>query len=172
MKPSLTDSLCTRCGLCCDGSLFSDVELSNGEGSALEGFGMDIEDDDDDGELLIQPCGALKGKRCSIYAHRPNCCRTFECRLLQDVKRGKISIDQAKETVANALGQIQMMKGMIGQLSGKEDDEGLPLKERFVDALALSEDSSSGPDVHQRWIQLEKAMSSFENFIHATFLGN
>jgi hypothetical protein len=41
MKPSLTDTLCTRCGLCCDGSLFADVELaSGGEASALEVMGL------------------------------------------------------------------------------------------------------------------------------------
>ena len=65
MKPSLTDTLCTRCGLCCDGSLFADVELASGdEASALEVMWLEIEDDDDDGGgLLVQPCGALKGRR-------------------------------------------------------------------------------------------------------------
>ena len=88
MKPSLTDTLCTRCGLCCDGSLFADVELAGGdEAAALEVMGLEIEegDEDDDG-LLLQPCGALQGKRCGIYPHRPDCCRTFECQLLQAVK--------------------------------------------------------------------------------------
>jgi hypothetical protein len=63
MKPSLTDTLCTRCGLCCDGSLFADVELANGdEASALEVMGLEIEDaDEDDSGLLVQPCGALQG---------------------------------------------------------------------------------------------------------------
>ena len=83
MKPSLTDTLCTRCGLCCDGSLFADVELAGtDEASALEVMGREIEEDDDDRGLLLQPCAALKGKRCSLYPHRPDCCRAFECRLL------------------------------------------------------------------------------------------
>ena len=60
---ALTDTLCTRCGLCCDGSLFADVELASGdEASALEVMELEIEDDDDDGGgVLVQPCGALKG---------------------------------------------------------------------------------------------------------------
>ena len=69
MKPSLTDTLWTRCGLCCDGSLFADAGLaSDDEATALEVMGLEIEDsDEDEGGLLLQPCGALKGKRCSIY---------------------------------------------------------------------------------------------------------
>jgi uncharacterized protein len=91
--------LCTRCGLCCNGSFFADVELSGTRESApLEALGLEIEDDN----LLIQPCGALKGTRCSIYAHRPKCCRTFECLLLQRVRAGEVSIPVALRKIAQA----------------------------------------------------------------------
>src|SRR5438445_3020392 len=118
MKPSLTDTLCTRCGLCCDGSLFADVELaSSDEASALEVMGLEIEDDDeDDGGLLLQPCAALKGKRCSIYPHRPDCCRTFECRLLQQVRRGAVSVERARQKIAEALKRVERVKELIVQL--------------------------------------------------------
>ena len=29
METRLTDTLCTRCGLCCDGTLFAEVELAH-----------------------------------------------------------------------------------------------------------------------------------------------
>ena len=91
MKPSLTDTLCTRCGLCCDGSLFGDVELVGpGEATRLEIMGLEIDDNQADGDLLLQPCAALQGRRCGIYAHRPKCCRSFECRLLEDVRSGDL----------------------------------------------------------------------------------
>ena len=61
----------------------------------MEAAGCEIEDD----RLLIQPCAALKGKRCSIYAHRPKCCRTFECFLLKRVRRGEISVAAALRDV-------------------------------------------------------------------------
>ena len=64
LKPSLTDTLCTQCGKCCDGSPFADAELaSNEEASAIDVMGLEIEDDEDDAGLLLQPCQALKGKR-------------------------------------------------------------------------------------------------------------
>jgi uncharacterized protein len=91
--------LCTRCGLCCNGSFFADVELSGPrESTPLEALGLEIEDDN----LLIQPCGALKGTRCSIYAHRPKCCRTFECLLLKRVRRGEVSMPAALRLIGYA----------------------------------------------------------------------
>ena len=169
MKPGLTDTLCTRCGLCCDGSLFADVELAGSdEASALEVMGLDIEDDDDDG-LLLQPCRALKGKRCGIYPHRPDCCRTFECRLLQEVKRGAVSEDRAKEKIAEALYGIERVKELIGQLG--HGDERLPLKERCDEALASSQKAAAGPATNRKRAELEAAMSSVESLIQETFLG-
>jgi len=170
MKPSLTNTLCTRCGLCCDGSLFADVELASGdEASALEIMGLEIEDaDGDEGGLLVQPCGALKGRRCSIYRHRPDCCRTFACRLLQEVKRGAVGVEQAKEKIAEALRRIERVKELIVQLGPGE--ECLPLQERCVEALALSE-ATATPAVKRKRAELQAAMTSAERLIQATFLG-
>jgi len=170
MKPSLTDTLCTRCGLCCDGSLFADVEMaSTDEASALEAMGLDIEDDDEaDGGLLLQPCGALNGKRCSIYPHRPDCCRMFECRLLREVKRGAVDVDRAKEKIAETLQRIEWVKKLIGQLG--QGDERLPLKERCVEALAFSQEAAD-PELSRKRAELEAAMSSVESLIEEAFLG-
>lgn len=96
---ALESILCTRCGLCCNGALFADVELSGPrESTPLEALGLEIEDDN----LLIQPCGALKGTRCSIYSHRPKCCRTFECLLLKRVRRCEVSIPAALKLIDEA----------------------------------------------------------------------
>jgi len=171
MKPSLTDALCTRCGLCCDGSLFADVELASGdEASALEVMGLEIEDDDEDGGgLLLQPCGALKGRRCSIYPHRPDCCRMFECRLLQEVKRGMAGVERAKGKIAEALKRIGRVKELVVQLG--TGNERLPLKEHCVEALALSEAAAAGPAVKRKRAELQAAMTSVERLVQTTFLG-
>src|SRR5690242_4738886 len=67
MGASLTDTLCTRCGLCCDGTLFADVELSGRrEATKLEVLGLRI-DEDADRPLLLQPCAALRNRRCTVY---------------------------------------------------------------------------------------------------------
>jgi Fe-S-cluster containining protein len=168
MKPSLTDMLCTQCGLCCDGSLFADVELASAdEASALEVMGLEIEEEDDDRGLLLQPCRALKGTRCSIYPHRPDCCRTFECRLLQDAKRGTVNSAEAKQKIVTALQQIKHVKLLIGQLG--PDQPQLPLKERCTEALAFSE-AVANPKLNCKRVELETAMTTLERFIQKTFL--
>ena len=169
MKPSLTDTLCTRCGLCCDGSLFADVELANGdEASALEVMGLEIEDaDEDDSGLLVQPCGALQGKRCRIYPHRPDCCRTFACRLLQGVERGMVGVERANEKIAEALKRIEHVKELVVQLG--TGAELLPLKERCVEALTLSE--TADLEMNQKRAELQAAMTAVERLLQATFLG-
>jgi uncharacterized protein len=171
MKSGLTDILCTRCGLCCDGSLFADVELvTRDEASGLEIIGLEIEDADEaDGGLLLQPCRALEGKRCRVYAHRPDCCRTFECRLLQEVQRGMVGVDRAKEKIAETLQRIERIKGLIGQLGA--DNERLPLKERCVEALALSQEGPANPAMNKRREALQAAMTSVERLIQKAFLG-
>ncbi len=171
MKPSLTDTLCTRCGLCCDGCLFADVELAScDEALTLEVMGLEIEDDEGDvGGLLLQPCRALKGKRCSIYAHRPDCCRTFECRLLQQVRRGVVGLDQAQAKIAEALDRIKSVRDLVVQLG--PGNEQLPLKERCAEARELSEHRATEPQTNRKRVELQAAMTSVERLIQETFLG-
>ena len=168
MKPSLTDTLCTQCGLCCDGSLFGDVELAGrAEATGLEILGLEIEDDGDR-EVLIQPCRALRGTRCSIYPHRPECCRTFECRLLQDTRRGAVSFDRAQAHIGEALGQIARVKELMSQLGHHGD--GMPLKEGCAEALAM--EVGTDPERNRKHAELEAAMSGVEALLSKVFLGS
>lgn len=169
MKLSLTETLCTSCGLCCDGSLFADVELAGRkEATRLEAMGMEIEDDVTGGAQLLQPCAALQGRRCSIYEHRPECCQTFECRLLQDVRRGAVGVERAREQIAEALKRIGRVKVLLAQL-GQRDGR-LPLGERCAEALA--KDTDADPEVNRKRAELEAAMSTVEGLIRKTFLAD
>jgi len=166
MNPSLTDRLCTQCGLCCDGSLFADVELaSRAEALRAEVMGLRI-DDDSDAPLMHLPCSALKGTRCSIYPHRPQCCRTFECRLLKDVRRGAVGVEQAERHIAEAFRRIGRVKDLLAQLG--ERDARLPLKERCAEALAHG--TSASPEAKRKRAALEEAMAEVEAWLGEHFL--
>ena len=169
MTPQLTDIICTTCGLCCDGTLFADVELvGQAEVARLEFIGMAVEDDDTNAGLLSQPCAALRGRRCGIYEHRPQCCRLFECHLLQDAQRGAVTVERALEHVANARKQIQRVRALLGLLGNR--DASLPLKERCAETLAGG--GGTNPEVIRLRAELEAAMATLERTIWNTFLGS
>ena len=167
MTPSLTDTLCTRCGLCCDGTLFGDVELTGpAEATRLEIMGLEIDEDEANADLLALPCTALRGTRCGIYAHRPACCRGFECRLLLDARRGAMSVERAMEHIAVARKQIRRVLALLVRLETRRGC--LPLKERCADALAG--ERGAGPEVARKRAELAAAMSAVETTIRNTFL--
>jgi len=169
MTPLLTDTLCTKCGLCCDGTLFADVELvGQVEVARLESLGMDIENEVRNTGLLSQPCAALRGTRCSIYAYRPQCCRVFECQLLQNAQRGAVTVERALEHIADAREQIQQVRAILGRLGNR--DEALPIKERCAETLA-AEGGTTAETIKDR-ADLEAAMATLENTVWNTFLGS
>jgi hypothetical protein len=169
MTPSLTDTLCTRCGLCCDGSLLADVELSGrAEATRLEVMGLEVEDDGANGMVLVLPCGALKGRLCGIYPHRPRCCRTFECALLQDARRGAIGVERAQEKIAEALVRRARVRELLARLGRR--DARLPLAERVAEALPDDIPVPTDKNVTRDRAELKAAMSALRRLIEATFL--
>ena len=169
MIPALTDTLCTKCGLCCDGTLFADVELvGQAEVARLEIMGMEVESEPRNIGLLSQPCAALRGTRCGIYAHRPKCCRVFQCHLLQNAERGAVTVERALEQIADAREQIREVRAMLGGLGNR--DVGLPIKERCAETLA-AEGGTSSKAIQDR-ADLKAAMAKLENTIWNAFLGS
>ena len=167
MKQPLTDILCTNCGLCCNGSLFDDVELSGeAEATKMEIMGLDVEVDQQ--ALLLQPCAALHGNKCSIYQFRPGCCRTFECRLLQNAKRGNIRVDDAMTTINHTLAHVSRMKELCLRLDPTENN--LPLREKCIEALSQPTDCDDD-EVNEVRSELAKAMDTMATIVHEEFLG-
>ena len=163
----LTDSLCTRCGLCCDGALFGDVELSGPrEATRLALLGLDVDTDDADTELLALPCRGLRGTRCSVYAHRPSCCRTFECRLLQDAGQGAVTVDDALTTIASTKAQVRRVTTLLAGLEPRRGQR-LPLAERVADAMAEAPASPAGV---RRQAALGRAMAALTRTLRTSFV--
>ena len=168
MTPHLTDSLCTKCGLCCDGTLFADVELvGQAEIAQLEIMGIDVEEEGTNAGLLSQPCAALQGRRCGIYEHRPKCCREFECHLLQSAQLGAVTVERAMEQIAVAQNQIERVRALLARLGNR--DKALPLKERCAETLAGERGTTS--EVIRNLRELEAAMATLEKTIWNAFLG-
>ena len=96
---SSSQSLCLRCGLCCDGTFISGVPLKpDDEVAPLKAVGINIVSDNDLTVLKL-PCAAHKNCTCTVYANRPQVCRTYKCKLLKKFERDDISQQSALEII-------------------------------------------------------------------------
>lgn len=164
----LTDALCTRCGLCCDGTLFADVELaSRRESRRMEDLGLRIDEDAGEAPLMLLPCAALRGTRCSVYAHRPECCRTFECALLQRAGRGLVRVEEASATIRETRAQLARVRALLGRLGGA--DLTLPVLEQCAEVISRA----PGQDRRKGRLQseLRLAAGELERLVRERFLG-
>lgn len=127
--------LCPNCGLCCDSTLFADVELRTGDQAGrLKQLGLTLEKKGQGKLAFAQPCACFDGKLCRIYEDRPKRCRTFECGLLKRVQAGELEADSALETIGLTQHRVEKVRGLLRQLGQK--DEQLAMTKRY--ALAMS----------------------------------
>jgi uncharacterized protein len=133
MDDADANDLCLECGLCCNGVIFADGQLQAGDDvGRLQALGL---------RLLRarharikppkfqQPCSALEGCRCGIYAERPRHCRAFECLLLQGVKAGRLEAGSARRLIRAARGLADRVRRGLRDLG--DTDEDLALSRRF-----------------------------------------
>lgn len=141
-KSTITDVLCTECGLCCDGTLLAEVELVNvGDVRRVEGLGLPVDEAEElRYGIMPLPCGGLNGTRCSVYQHRPHCCRTFECGLLSRVRANEMSVEEAVRRVKDFVNRVTRLKERLAT-SGVLDPE-LSLHENIQTLESTSEGQS------------------------------
>lgn len=102
IAPELEQSVCIRCGFCCDGTLFQHAHLNEGERGALP---VEIEkasfSEGGRGYFRL-PCRYFSGK-CTIYdRQRAYVCGSYRCQLLKDLSDGMVTSEVAHETVLRA----------------------------------------------------------------------
>ena len=134
--------LCPKCGLCCNGVLFADVELRKGDDvQRLAELGLSLEKKGRH-RAFAQPCACFDGKLCRIYLERPKRCRTFECGLLKRVQAGELDADAALKAIAQAKRQVEKVYRLLR--STGSDDERHALSQRYERAMSGPVDLSGG----------------------------
>jgi Fe-S-cluster containining protein len=72
--------LCAACGACCDGTMFSTVELDPATPAVVRRrLGLL-----DEGTRMLQPCPHRSSEGCAVYEVRPTPCRGFRCKQLRE----------------------------------------------------------------------------------------
>ena len=134
--------LCPKCGLCCNGVLFADVELRKGDDAwRLAELGLSLVKKGRK-QAFAQPCACFDGTLCRIYNERPKRCRTFECGLLKRVQTGELDADAALKKIAQAKRQVKKVCTLLRRMGS--DDERLALSQRYAWAMSGPVDLSAG----------------------------
>jgi uncharacterized protein len=134
--------LCPNCGLCCDSTLFADVELRGGDDAKrLADLGLSLEKKGRGKLAFAQPCACFDGKLCRIYGDRPKRCRLFECGLLKKVEAGEMNAAIALEKISEAKILVKKVLGLLRSLGG--NNERLALTKRYAQAMSAPVDLSS-----------------------------
>jgi hypothetical protein len=125
--------LCLACGLCCNGVLFSDVELREADEVrrlAALGLPAKLPRAAPAPARLPQPCAALcADNRCRIYAERPARCREFHCGVLQRVLAGQLEPAAAQRLIRQTRERAGRVRALLRELG--DTAEHLPLSVRF-----------------------------------------
>jgi len=165
------EQLCRACGLCCDGTLFHHVKLGEGDDPrALRAGGLPVITSRAKIPVLrsTQPCAALCADRsCRIYAQRPMQCRTFECRVFQDLTSGRISKRAALALVRRARSWADRARRLLRRFRG--DDELLPLSERFLRARRRAESGEADASARETCADLSLVMHRLHLLAHERF---
>lgn len=104
-------TLCTSCGLCCDGTLFTQVPVTEVEAGALRARGLELRAGDR--PALPQRCAALVGTCCTIYDERPAGCRRYVCMLYAALAEGEVGLDEALGLVAATQGSLAALAAAL-----------------------------------------------------------
>jgi len=173
----LPDTLCLHCGLCCDGTLFRDVELQPGDDAdKLRAFGLPLRSrrgQEADHLKFPQPCSALcSDLKCRVYADRPARCRQFECAVFQAVASGEVEPPAALKTIRQTRQMAEKVRRLLRELG--DAGEGVALAKRFK-RLKRKFDAGELPDgldaetAYDRFAELSLAVHELDLRLRAKF---
>lgn len=93
--------LCQACGLCCNGALFSFVDITEAEAAALHDTPVKVLANKKGKPVFGLPCSALSGSSCMIYQQRPGVCRSYFCALTRRVLNEHVEYRKALDVVVD-----------------------------------------------------------------------
>ncbi|WP_375755664.1 YkgJ family cysteine cluster protein [Corallococcus exercitus] len=146
---SALSTLCLHCGMCCDGTLFTQVPLKPGEAEALRQRGLPLGTREDGTEVLPQRCAALNGLCCTVYEERPEACRRYRCQLFTALAEGEVSLEEAKGVVDAAHAKVDAV-GSAG------DGRGSAMRQARVAAASLELPSEAREALAHAEVYLDK----------------
>lgn len=154
------EQLCLACGLCCDGTLFSHVNLGPGDDAKkLQALGLPVRVSraKEPVTRFRQPCPALCADRtCRLYADRPGQCHDFECGVYKDLHAGRIESAVALRLVKQARQRADEVRRLLHELG--DTDGHRSLSQRFRRTKQRMEEGGAGEAAVDTFAELSLAM--------------
>ena len=155
--------------MCCDSTLFADVELRAGDDpQRLAKLGLTIWQKTKSKLAFAQPCACFDGQFCKLYPERPKRCRLFECGLLKRVDRGELAVSVALKKILEAKTRAKRIRELLRQTGQRE--EHLALTQRYAEAMSAPVDLSVEAAADQRgelMLAVNELMQALErDFLH------
>ena len=174
----VAEGICLTCGLCCNGAIFSDVKLVSGDVAAsLKSLGLPLiksgarkrcaGSSDEPAWRFPQPCAALHGCRCRIYADRPGHCRAFECFLLKKFRKDRVSLGEALRNIRAARRRMDKVRKLLESLG--ETDGAVALGDRFRRLTKSLEGAQLDPKRAELYSRLTLAFHDLNILINENF---
>ena len=143
------DQLCPNCGLCCDSTLFADVELRVGDDAKrLAKLGLTLEKKGKAKLAFAQPCAGFDGQLCGLYHERPKRCRTFECGLLKKVAAETLTAGAALKKISEAKRRAGTVRELLRALGQR--DERRALTHRYAEVMNAPVDFADAAGAERR----------------------
>ncbi|MBM3857776.1 MAG: YkgJ family cysteine cluster protein [Verrucomicrobia bacterium] len=163
----IASHLCQACGLCCDGSMFSDVRLQPGDSApALKQLGFRIQYKKRF-DFFDQPCVAFKNGCCSVYNDRPLRCRVFECQQLKRLTQGEVTEEEVLKKIQEARSKIAIIKKLLYDLGPSNSKK--PLLQQYQQIISTPVDVSAEKKVVEERALLDEALLTLNEFLNQEF---
>jgi Fe-S-cluster containining protein len=167
-QPDSIEQLCPNCGLCCDSTLFADVELRASDSAArLSKLGLTLLKKNKFTTAFAQPCACFDGKLCRIYENRPKRCVLFECGLLKKVEAGEMTASAALKKISEAKQRAEKVRELLRSLGQRK--ERMALTHRYAEVMSAPMELSKPAKVEQRG-ELMLAVSDLMQQLQKDFL--
>ncbi|QSQ11930.1 YkgJ family cysteine cluster protein [Myxococcus landrumensis] len=157
-------TLCLRCGMCCDGTLFTHVSLQPEEASALRRHGVPLLQREEGPPVLAQHCSALEGRTCTVYADRPASCRRYHCQLFSALSEKEVSLDEALGLVDEAHARIAAVERALPPATAEAEAPRSVMQRARQAAARATPDTPLPP-------QAREAQARAESFLDKHFRG-
>jgi Fe-S-cluster containining protein len=162
------EQLCPNCGLCCDSTLFADVELRASDSAAkLSRFGLTLLKKSKFTTAFAQPCACFDGKLCGIYGNRPKRCQLFECGLLKRVESGEMTTNAALKKISEAKKRAEKVRELLRLLGQRKEQ--MALTHRYAEAMSAPVDLADETNA-QRHGELMLAVNDLMERLQRDFL--